>query len=254
MRTLVLIPTYNERENLEDVVTRVRAAAPEVDVLVLDDNSPDGTGEIADALAAADEHVMVLHRAGKEGLGRAYIAGFLWGLERGYDVLVEMDADGSHLPEQLPAVLAPLADSRVDLTIGSRWVPGGSIVNWPLHRQALSYGGNTYIRALLGMGVKDATAGFRAYRADTLKAVGLDDVASAGYCFQTDLTWRVAQAGGRIVEVPITFVERERGDSKMSRDIVVESMRNITGWGIGHRARQARELATGARGGRWHQL
>lgn len=254
MRTLVLIPTYNERENIEDVVTRVRAAAPQVDLLVLDDNSPDGTGEIADRLAAADPQVQVLHRQGKEGLGRAYIAGFRWGLEHGYDVLVEMDADGSHLPEQLPSLLEPLADPQVALVIGSRWVPGGAIVNWAQHRKALSAGGNTYIRMLLGMGVRDATAGFRAYRAATLQAIGLDDVASQGYCFQTDLTWRVAQAGLRIVEVPITFVERERGNSKMSRAIVTESMRNITGWGVRHRAGQAADLLAGGREGRWHSL
>ncbi|GIL34416.1 polyprenol monophosphomannose synthase [Phycicoccus jejuensis] len=249
-RVAVLVPTYNERENLPAAVHGVRTAVPTADVVVLDDASPDGTGQVADELAAADPQVHVLHRAGKEGLGAAYLDGFRWALERGYDAVVEMDADGSHRPEHLPSLLAAAADA--DAVIGSRWVPGGKVVNWPLHRKALSVGGNLYVKVLLGMPVNDATAGFRVYRADALHVMGLDDVASQGYCFQTDLTWRAVRAGLRVVEVPITFVEREVGASKMSRDIMTESLRRITGWGVRHRARQARELAR--RPERWHEL
>ncbi|MBT9254479.1 polyprenol monophosphomannose synthase [Phycicoccus sp. MAQZ13P-2] len=249
-RVAVLVPTYNERENLPAAVRGVRTAVPTADVVVLDDASPDGTGQVADELAAADPQVHVLHRAGKEGLGAAYLDGFRWALERGYDAVVEMDADGSHRPEHLPSLLAAAADA--DAVIGSRWVPGGKVVNWPLHRKALSVGGNLYVKVLLGMPINDATAGFRVYRADALRVMGLDDVASQGYCFQTDLTWRAVRAGLRVVEVPITFVEREVGASKMSRDIMTESLRRITGWGVRHRARQARELAR--RPERWHEL
>jgi dolichol-phosphate mannosyltransferase len=249
-RVLVCIPTYNERENLPRVVRRVRAAVPEADVLVLDDSSPDGTGDVADELAAADPQVRVLHRAGKEGLGAAYLAGFALALEQGYDAIVEMDADGSHQPEQLPSLLAALADA--DLVIGSRWVPGGSVVNWPLHRKALSVGGNLYTRVLLGMGVNDATAGFRAYRAEALREMGLEHVASQGYCFQVDLTHRAVRRRLRVVEVPITFVEREIGDSKMSKDIMRESLARITRWGVQHRAGQLRAL--GHREPTWHRL
>ena len=249
-RVLVCIPTYNERENLPRVVARVRAAVPAADVLVLDDNSPDGTGEVAEDLAAGDDAVRVLHRAGKEGLGAAYLSGFAWGLERGYDAIVEMDADGSHQPEQLPTLLAAL--EHADLVIGSRWVRGGSVVNWPLHRKALSVGGNAYTRVLLGMGVNDATAGYRAYRASALREMGLQDVASQGYCFQVDLTNRAVRRGLRVREVPITFVEREIGDSKMSGDIMRESLQRITRWGLQHRARQLGSLRH--REETWHRL
>jgi dolichol-phosphate mannosyltransferase len=250
-RVLVCIPTYNERENLPVVVRRLRAAVPSAEILVLDDNSPDGTGQVADDLAAADPLVHVLHRAGKEGLGRAYLAGFAWALEHGYDAVVEMDADGSHQPEQLPALLAAV-QAGADLVIGSRWVRGGSVVNWPLHRKALSVGGNLYIRVLLGMPVNDATAGYRVYTADALRRIGLHDVASQGYSFQTDLTRRAVVLGMRVVEVPITFVEREVGDSKMSGDIMRESLQRITVWGVHHRAEQLRRL--GRREATWHQL
>ena len=251
-RVAVLIPTYNERDTLPVIVGRLRDLVPDVDVVVLDDNSPDGTGEVADVLAAADPQVHVLHRAGKEGLGAAYLAGFQYALEAGYDAVVEMDADGSHRPEHLPTMLAAAADA--DVVIGSRWVRGGSIVNWPLHRKALSVGGNLYIKVLLGMPVNDATAGYRVYRSGALHAMGLDDVASQGYCFQADLTWRAVKQHLTIVEVPITFVEREVGDSKMSRDIMTESLRRITSWGVHHRARQVRELVGGVREPRWHEL
>ncbi|MCA0435516.1 MAG: polyprenol monophosphomannose synthase [Actinobacteria bacterium] len=237
-RVVVLIPTYNERENLPLIAARIRAAVPECDVLVLEDNSPDGTGEVADRLAAEDPKIQVLHRAGKEGLGKAYLAGFEWALERGYDAVVEIDADGSHRPEHLPALLA--AAENADVVIGSRWVPGGSVVNWPAHRKALSVYGNLYISVLLGMPVRDATAGFRVYRTEALRAMGLERVESHGYCFQTDLTWKAVKAGLRIVEVPIMFVEREIGDSKMSGDIFRESLLNVTSWGVKYRAEQAR--------------
>lgn len=238
---LVLVPTYDERDNLPLIIERLRASVPDADIMVLDDNSPDGTGEVADKLAANDSHVQVMHRAGKEGLGKAYLAGFSWGLEHGYDALVEIDADGSHPPEVLPTMLEAARDA--DLVIGARWVRGGKVVNWPIRRELLSRGANFYTRALLGMPVSDATAGYRVYRANTLRTVGLDTVESQGYCFQVDLTWRTVQAGLAIVEVPITFVEREIGASKMSRDIMVESLRKISWWGAQHRVEQVRALA-----------
>ncbi|HET9020459.1 MAG TPA: polyprenol monophosphomannose synthase [Ornithinibacter sp.] len=251
-RVAVLIPTYNERDTLPVLLRRLREVVPDVDVAVLDDNSPDGTGRVADRLAASDEQVHVIHRAGKEGLGAAYLAGFRWALAEEYDAVVEMDADGSHRPEHLPALLTAAADA--DVVIGSRWVRGGSVVNWPLHRKVLSVGGNLYVKLLLGMPVNDATAGYRVYRADALRAMGLQDVASQGYCFQTDLTWRAVRTGLRVVEVPITFVEREVGTSKMSRDVMTESLRRITGWGVRHRARQLRALVGLPREPRWHEL
>jgi|ERR1035437_145228 dolichol-phosphate mannosyltransferase len=249
-KVVVLIPTYNERENISLIVSRLRAAVPEVDILVLDDNSPDGTGAVADRLAADDGQVRVLHRTSKEGLGMAYLAGFGWALERDYDVMVEMDADGSHQPEQLPSLLLALADA--DVVLGSRWVPGGSVVNWPVHRKVLSVGGNLYVRVLLGMPIGDATGGYRAYRASALKTLDLEQVASQGYCFQVDLVWRAIRAGLRVVEVPITFVERTIGDSKMSQDIVNESLRSITVWGARYRLGQVRSLFH--REPRWHRL
>jgi dolichol-phosphate mannosyltransferase len=249
-KVVVLIPTYNERENLALIVARLRAAVPQADVLVLDDSSPDGTGEVADKLAADDSQVHVLHRKNKEGLGAAYLAGFAWALEQGYDVLVEMDADGSHQPEQLPLLLRALA--QADVALGSRWIPGGSVVNWPIHRKALSVGGNLYVRALLGMPIGDATGGFRAFRASALRALDLNQVASVGYCFQVDLAWRAIRAGLKVDEVPITFVERTIGDSKMSQDIVNESLRKITVWGARYRANQVRLLIR--REPQWHRL
>jgi len=239
-RVLVIIPTYNEAANVERIVARMRAAQPDVHVLVADDHSPDGTGQLADALAAADDHVHVMHRMGKEGLGAAYLAGFQWGLEQDFGVLVEHDADGSHQPEQLSRLLAALEDA--DVVKGSRYVRGGSVVNWPRSREILSRGGNLWTQLMLGVPVKDATGGYNAFRAETLRGIGLDNISSAGYCFQVDLTWRAIKAGYRVVEVPITFVEREYGDSKMSRKIVAEALLRTTLWGISHRTRQLRSL------------
>jgi dolichol-phosphate mannosyltransferase len=238
-RAVVVIPTFNEVENLADVVGRVRRAVPDLDVLVVDDSSPDGTGDLADRLATDDPHIRVLHRPVKEGLGAAYIEGFGVALDAGYDLIGEMDADGSHQPEQLPLLFAAIAEA--DLVIGSRWVPRGSVVNWPWHRRALSRGGNLYTRALLGMGIRDATAGFRLYRRRTLEAVHLDRVQSLGYVFQVELVYRALRAGLRVVEVPIEFVERERGDSKMTPEVARESLVRITRWGLRERLRQIRK-------------
>jgi dolichol-phosphate mannosyltransferase len=236
-RVVVIMPTYNERANIEATANRVRQAVPDADLLVVDDNSPDGTGEIADKLAAEDAHVHVLHRTEKAGLGAAYIAGFRWALGEGYEVLVEMDADGSHQPEELPLLLDALAGA--DLVLGSRWVPGGTVLNWPKSRELLSRGGNTYARLMLGIGLRDATGGYRAYRADALRTIGLDEVESQGYCFQVDLAMRAIRAGLRVTEVPITFVERVHGSSKMSRAIVLEALWRVTIWGITGRGRRS---------------
>lgn len=238
-RVLVIIPTYNERDNVAVIVSAVRQAAPTVDVLIADDNSPDGTGVLADQLAEADTQVHVLHRAQKEGLGAAYLAGFEWGLQREYDALVEMDADGSHRPQDLPLLLAALSDA--DLVLGSRWIPGGQVQNWPKSREILSRGGNTYARRALQIPLRDATGGFRAFRASALRSIDLDSVRSSGYVFQVDMANRALLGGLRVVEVPITFVERERGDSKMSRRIVAEAMWKVTRWGARLRRDQMRQ-------------
>ena len=230
-RVLVVIPTYDEAATLPGTLARLRAAVPEADVLVVDDASPDGTGDLTDASASEDPAVHVLHRVAKQGLGAAYVAGFQWALARAYDVVVEMDADGSHRPEELPRLLGALTRGP-DLVIGSRWVPGGAVQNWPRHRRWLSKGGNAYTRAMLGLPVRDATAGFRAYRAEVLQRIPLTEVASQGYCFQVDMAWRVHLAGGRLAEVPICFVERSMGRSKMSRQIVVEALVRVTMWGL----------------------
>ncbi|HVU71576.1 MAG TPA: polyprenol monophosphomannose synthase [Mycobacteriales bacterium] len=256
-RILVCIPTYNESESLPGVVARLRSAVPEAHILVADDNSPDGTGKLADELAAADSAVHVLHRPGKQGLGNAYLAAFAWGLEQGYDVLVEMDADGSHQPEELPRLLAALEggpDGPADLVLGSRYVPGGELQGWARSREALSRGGNAYVRIALGLPIKDATGGFRAYRRRVLETIDRSAVDSQGYCFQVDLAWRTWQAGFRVVEVPITFVERALGTSKMSQKIVTEALWQVTRWGVTRRgaAKRAREraLTTGVPSGR----
>jgi dolichol-phosphate mannosyltransferase len=229
-RVLVIIPTYNEAENIRLIAERVRRAVPSVDILVADDNSPDGTGAIADEVAASDDHVFVLHRPGKDGLGAAYVAGFGWAKDKGYDVVVEMDADGSHAPEELTSLLDALRDA--DVVLGTRYVPGGSVHNWPLHRLALSRGGNLYIRMALGLPFKDATGGYRAYRMGVLDKIDVGTVASQGYSFQVELAWRAYRHGFRVAEVPITFTERERGASKMSGNIFKEQLLRVTGWGL----------------------
>jgi dolichol-phosphate mannosyltransferase len=234
-RILVVIPTYNEAVSLPLVVARARASLDRCDVLVVDDGSPDGTGAIADQLSATDTSVHVLHRISKEGLGAAYLAGFQWAIDRGYDAVVEMDADGSHRPEQLPELIDALADA--DLVLGSRWVTGGTVVNWPVSRQVLSKGGNAYARWALGLPLRDATGGYRAFRRTTLEGLDLGSVNSQGYCFQVELARRAYERGYRVVEVPITFVERETGNSKMSRAIVAEALWRVTAWGAQSRWR-----------------
>ncbi|WP_166998931.1 polyprenol monophosphomannose synthase [Paramicrobacterium fandaimingii] len=231
VETLVIVPTYNERENLPALISRVRATTPRLDVLVVDDASPDGTGALADELAASDSQLFVLHRAGKQGLGAAYEDAFRWALERGYERLVEMDADGSHLPEQLPALLDASA-AGADVVLGSRWVDGGGIENWPWHRRMLSRGGSAYARTLLGMPYRDVTGGYRVFTREALENMHRDDVHSQGYGFQVDMLWHAHKAGLRIVEVPITFVERTKGRSKMSGGIVIEAMWRVTLWGL----------------------
>ncbi|MBV9313660.1 MAG: polyprenol monophosphomannose synthase [Pseudonocardia sp.] len=233
---VVIIPTYNEVDNLVAITTRVRAAMPSADILVVDDASPDGTGWLAERLTAQDSRVHVLHRQGKAGLGAAYLAGFDWVLARGYDVVVQMDADGSHPPESLPGMVAGL--SSADLVIGSRYVPGGSVVNWPKHRELLSRGGNLYSRIALGVQIHDITAGYRVFRRDVLENLTLDEVSSQGYCFQIDMVMRVLRAGFRAAEFPITFTEREHGTSKMSGAIVREALWRVTRWGLSGRFRR----------------
>lgn len=244
--TLVVIPTYNEAETLDAIIDRVRHAVPLADILIVDDSSPDGTGAIADTRAAADPRVFVLHRTEKTGLGDAYLAAFAWALARPYAIVVEMDADGSHPSDRLPALIGAVRPGGHDLAIGSRWVAGGSVVDWPRSRRAISRGGNLYAQLLLGVRVRDATAGFRAFRVETLRSIELDNVASHGYCFQIDLTRRVHDRGLTITEVPIAFRERERGKSKMSSGIVVEAMSRVTLWGV-----QRLWFALTRRGRRW---
>ena len=239
---LVIIPTFNERDNLPAIHRRLKDACPDVHLLIVDDSSPDGTGQLADELAAADAaRTHVMHRTAKDGLGAAYLAGFAWGLSRGYSVLVEMDADGSHAPEQLHRLLDAV-DTGADLVIGSRYVDGGRVRNWPWRRLALSKTANTYSRVALGVGVNDITAGYRAYRREVLQAIDLDGVDSKGYCFQIDLTWRTVNNGFVVVEVPITFIEREFGVSKMSGSNIREALVKVTRWGVQGRTARARAL------------
>jgi glycosyltransferase involved in cell wall biosynthesis len=240
-RAVVIVPTYNEVENLEQTVHAIRAAAPELHIMVVDDTSPDGTGELADRLAATDPRITVLHHEVRAGLGGAYLAGFGAALAAGFDILIEMDADGSHPADALPALIAalgtgdPARSDGADMVIGSRWVPGGGLVDWPAPRRLLSRAGNAYARVALGIRVRDATAGFRSYRADVLRALDLDGVESRGYCFQIDMTRRVLDSGYRVAEVPIVFTERRRGVSKMNTRIVLEAMWRVTRWGIARR-------------------
>jgi dolichol-phosphate mannosyltransferase len=226
---LVVLPTYNERQSLEGVVARIRTAVPDAHVLIVDDNSPDGTGQLADDLA--DEHIAVLHRPGKEGLGRAYLAGFDRAIGDGYRYVAEIDADGSHDPAELPAMLA-LAVGGADLVIGSRWIAGGAVRNWPWLRQAISRAGNAYSRVMLRSRIRDITAGFRVFRTSALEQAHLEGVSSQGYCFQVELAWRLERAGAVIIEHPITFVERAEGQSKMHLGIVTEALLRVTGWGL----------------------
>jgi dolichol-phosphate mannosyltransferase len=230
---LVIVPTYDEVRSLEGVVRRVRAAVPPAHVLVVDDNSPDGTGVVADRLAAQDSQVAVLHRPGKEGLAAAYLAGFRWGSDHGFDTLVQMDADGSHQPEELPRLLAPLR--YADMVLGSRWVPGGEARNWPWSRRFVSRGGTIFARRMLGLGISDTTGGYHALRTSALAVLDLGEMTSHGYCFQIDLIRRAVNGGLRVVEVPITFVEREHGYSKMSAGVVGEAFWRVTAWGIERR-------------------
>lgn len=230
MKNLVIMPTYNEAENLHQSVTELFRYNDHVDLLIVDDNSPDGTGKLADELTAQSERIHVLHRAGKGGLGPAYLAGFAWGTENGYQRLIEMDADGSHRSQDLPKLLAVADDA--ELVIGSRWIPGGRVINWPLHRKLISRIGNLYVNLMLGAGIKDMTAGFRVYKAEFLNRLDLESVSAFGYSFQVEMAWRTVKAGGRVVEVPITFIERTQGKSKMTTGIVIEALRLVTKWGI----------------------
>ena len=243
MRTLVVIPTYNEIDSLPHTLEALHSWVPDADVLVVDDGSPDGTGDWADARAAEDPRVRVLHNPAKGGLGAAYLAGFERALEGDWEIICEMDADGSHRGRDLPQLLRAVHDGA-DLAIGSRWIPGGAVVNWPRNRHVLSRGANVYANVLMGLGVNDATAGFRAFRRSTLEAIRLDDVESAGYCFQIDMTRRVSDAGLTIVEVPVTFVERELGESKMSGNIIREALVRVVQWGAERRGRQIRALVS----------
>jgi len=233
--TLVIVPTYNEAESLTALIGRLRQHLPTADVLIVDDSSPDGTGRLADELAAADSGITVLHRSKKEGLGRAYLAGFRHGLDAGYAQLVEIDADGSHDPAELIPMLE-LVRGGADLVLGSRWVTGGSVVNWPWPRRAISRAGNAYARTMLGSSIRDLTSGFRVYRSTALEGVEFDTVASQGYCFQIELAWTLEKTGHTVVEHPITFIERAAGRSKMHLGIVLEALLRVSLWGVTRRA------------------
>jgi dolichol-phosphate mannosyltransferase len=235
---IIVIPTYNEVDNLSLVVDRIVQSVASAHILIVDDASPDGTGDLADKLAIDNPQINVMHRVAKDGLGAAYVAGFQWCLAEGYEFIVEMDADGSHAPEQLPRLLAALSDA--DLVLGARWVPGGAVVNWPKARQLLSQAGNLYARLALGLQLRDSTGGYRAYRAEVLRAIDIETVTSRGYCFQVDLAWRALRTGFRVAEVPITFTERERGESKMDSAIVGEALIRLTQWGLDYRISQIR--------------
>lgn len=230
-RALVIVPTYNEKDSIAEVARRLFDAAPEkVELLVVDDSSPDGTATVVRALAETRPGIHLFERPRKQGLGTAYLMGFAWGLERGFDVLVEMDADLSHDPADVVRLLQALTDA--DLAIGSRYVEGGEIPDWGLLRRSLSVAGNVYARSWLRFGVKDSTSGFRAYRADALQRALRHGVRSEGYAFQIEMTRRVHRYSGRVVEIPITFVERTKGKSKMSRKIVLEALWHVTAWGV----------------------
>ncbi|MCU1356286.1 MAG: hypothetical protein JWM89_1704 [Acidimicrobiales bacterium] len=240
MSPLVVLPTYQEADNVREVLARIRAAAPDAHILVVDDGSPDGTADLADEVGAALGQIEVLRRPAKSGLGPSYRAGFAWGIERGHDVLVEMDADLSHDPDVLPRLIGAVGEGGADLAIGSRYVPGGAVPGWPVRRRMLSQWGNRYIGVMLRMPVRDATAGFRAYRTTIVEKVGLDRVRADGYGFQIEMAYEVTKAGGTIVEVPITFRDRLRGESKMAPNIVSEALWLVTRWGVRDRLRRLR--------------
>lgn len=240
MSPLVVLPTYQEAENIADVLTRIRASVPETHVLVVDDGSPDGTADLAEQTAAELGNIDVLRRAEKSGLGPAYRAGFAWGLDAGHDVLIEMDADLSHDPRVLAELIAAVAPGGADLAIGSRYVAGGSVPGWPRNRRLLSQWGNRYISLMLRLPVRDATAGFRAYRRTILEKVGLERIRADGYGFQIEMVYEVVKAGGEVVEIPITFRDRVRGVSKMAPNIVAEAMVLVTRWGLRDRIHQVR--------------
>ncbi len=233
---LVIIPTYLESANIENVLSAVRASMPSCHVLVVDDNSPDGTAELAEKMGEKLGNIAVLRRAGKSGLGSAYRAGFKWGFEHGHDVLVEMDADLSHNPADLPRLVAPI-DDGADLVVGSRYVPGGAIPGWPTHRALLSRQGNSYAAWMLGLPIADATSGYRAFRASTLAKIDIDSVRADGYGFQIEMVYRMNRVGGQIREIPITFIDRVEGQSKMSGRIIVEALGLVTMWGLRDRIR-----------------
>jgi dolichol-phosphate mannosyltransferase len=239
-KVLVIVPTYNERESLPVIVSGIRQAEPEVHILIADDNSPDGTGEVADRLSSSDNSVHVLHRSAKAGLGAAYLDAFNWAKSNGYGVVVEMDADGSHRPQDLTKILDALTNN--DVVLGSRWIKDGRVVNWAKSREVLSRGGNLYTRMWLGIPIHDATGGFRAYRISALDVMNTDQVESQGYCFQVDMAWRAVKANLRVAEVPITFVERELGESKMDGSIVKEALWRVTQWGIEKRLTDVKNL------------
>ncbi|HLI43225.1 MAG TPA: polyprenol monophosphomannose synthase [Acidimicrobiales bacterium] len=249
MRVLVVLPTYNEAENISNVLALVRRSLPEASVLVVDDNSPDGTADLAEKAGQDLGGIEVLRRPGKSGLGSAYRDGFRWGLERGYDVLVEMDSDLSHDPAALPSIVAPLEAGK-DVVIGSRYVPGGSIPDWSLSRRLISRGGNVFAAVMLGLPVKDSTAGYRAYAARILEKVDLSAIRADSYGFQIEMTYRTLQAGAEIEEVPIRFVDRTLGSSKMSTYTVAEAFALVTLWGIERLARRLSPAGRGRRGGR----
>ena len=239
-KVLVIVPTYNERESLPVIVSGIRQAEPGIHILIADDNSPDGTGEVADGLSSSDNSVHVLHRSAKAGLGAAYLDAFSWAKANGYDVVVEMDADGSHRPQDLTKILDALTNN--DVVLGSRWIKDGRVVNWAKSREVLSRGGNLYTRMWLGIPIHDATGGFRAYRMSALDVMNSDQVESQGYCFQVDMAWRAVKANLRVAEVPITFVERELGESKMDGSIVKEALWRVTQWGIEKRLTDVKNL------------
>jgi dolichol-phosphate mannosyltransferase len=246
VRVLVIVPTYNEIDNISRVITEIGQALPDAGILVVDDGSPDGTADMVDTLSAGLHDLHILRRQAKSGLGSAYRAGFAWAMTRGYDVMVEMDADLSHDPAALPGLIEPIGQGH-EVSIGSRYVPGGSIPNWKFHRYVLSRGGNVYASAVLGLKVADSTAGFRAYAATVLSRIALEEVRAEGYGFQIEMTYRAKQAGASIVEVPIRFVDRELGESKMSSAIVIEALALVTWWGAGRALRGVGRLARGRR-------